>query len=234
MTASQKRDSVTLPPGDTVISQHRHSRSRWGCNEQSPLEISSGSIGITRSGEINRRTALPGCGVQVRTGADVVTHIGDCNDQAPTIASGLAIDGVVKVFRVGPVDGHQGQIAQILAAAPRSGPSHGKAIPPPAPLLRTKTHGAGHERESPSWFALPGRRNSGYRRQPAGWNHAAPCSPAGAAQTPFDTPWLRQYIRAPFHPGRGGGIGRRAGFRCQWGQPRGGSSPLLGTTKTAQ
>src|SRR5690606_4374416 len=28
---------------------------------------------------------------------------------------------------------------------------------------------------------------------------------------------------------RGGGIGRRAGFRCQWGQLRGGSSPLLGT-----
>ena len=27
----------------------------------------------------------------------------------------------------------------------------------------------------------------------------------------------------------GGGIGRRAGFRCQWGQPRGGSNPLLGT-----
>ena len=24
-----------------------------------------------------------------------------------------------------------------------------------------------------------------------------------------------------------GGIGRRAGFRCQWGQPRGGSSPLI-------
>ena len=29
---------------------------------------------------------------------------------------------------------------------------------------------------------------------------------------------------------RGGEIGRHAGFRCQWGQPRGGSSPLLGTT----
>src|SRR5690606_1103707 len=28
---------------------------------------------------------------------------------------------------------------------------------------------------------------------------------------------------------RGGGIGRRAGFRCQWGKLRGGSSPLLGT-----
>src|SRR6185436_11816561 len=27
----------------------------------------------------------------------------------------------------------------------------------------------------------------------------------------------------------GGGIGRRAGFRCQWGNTRGGSSPLLGT-----
>ena len=29
---------------------------------------------------------------------------------------------------------------------------------------------------------------------------------------------------------RGGGIGRRAWFRSMWGQPRGGSSPLLGTT----
>lgn len=28
---------------------------------------------------------------------------------------------------------------------------------------------------------------------------------------------------------RGGGIGRHASFRCLWGQPRGGSSPLLGT-----
>jgi hypothetical protein len=28
----------------------------------------------------------------------------------------------------------------------------------------------------------------------------------------------------------GGGIGRRAGFRCQWPQGRGGSSPLLGTS----
>lgn len=28
----------------------------------------------------------------------------------------------------------------------------------------------------------------------------------------------------------GGGIGRRAGFRCQWLNGRGGSSPLLGTT----
>lgn len=27
----------------------------------------------------------------------------------------------------------------------------------------------------------------------------------------------------------GGGIGRRASFRCWWGQPRGGSSPLPGT-----
>ena len=26
-----------------------------------------------------------------------------------------------------------------------------------------------------------------------------------------------------------GGIGRRAGFRCQWGQPRGGSNPLIRT-----
>src|SRR3954451_6725572 len=35
-------------------------------------------------------------------------------------------------------------------------------------------------------------------------------------------------------PGPGGGIGRRAGFRCQWLNGRGGSSPLLGTTlKTA-
>src|SRR5947199_6608713 len=34
--------------------------------------------------------------------------------------------------------------------------------------------------------------------------------------------------------GPGGGIGRRAGFRCQWLNGRGGSSPLLGTTlKTA-
>ena len=30
-------------------------------------------------------------------------------------------------------------------------------------------------------------------------------------------------------PRSGGGISRRAGFRCQWGQPRGGSSPLLST-----
>ena len=28
---------------------------------------------------------------------------------------------------------------------------------------------------------------------------------------------------------RGGGIGRRASFRCWWGQPRAGSSPALGT-----
>src|SRR5512143_275174 len=34
-------------------------------------------------------------------------------------------------------------------------------------------------------------------------------------------------LRAPCP---GGGIGRRAGFRCQWGNTRGGSSPLLGTT----
>ena len=27
-----------------------------------------------------------------------------------------------------------------------------------------------------------------------------------------------------------GGIGRRAGFRCQWGQPRGGSNPLIRTS----
>lgn len=27
---------------------------------------------------------------------------------------------------------------------------------------------------------------------------------------------------------RGGGIGRHAGFRCLWGNTRGGSSPLLG------
>src|SRR6185436_17213757 len=32
----------------------------------------------------------------------------------------------------------------------------------------------------------------------------------------------------------GGGIGRRAGFRCQWGNTRGGSSPLLGTTTVAE
>ena len=31
-------------------------------------------------------------------------------------------------------------------------------------------------------------------------------------------------------PRRGGGIGRRAWFRSMWRQPRGGSSPLLGTT----
>lgn len=28
---------------------------------------------------------------------------------------------------------------------------------------------------------------------------------------------------------RCGGIGRRDGFKIHWGQPRGGSSPLLGT-----
>src|SRR5690606_29922214 len=37
------------------------------------------------------------------------------------------------------------------------------------------------------------------------------------------------FLRLPAS-GRGGGTGRRAGFRCQWGKPRGGSSPLLGTT----
>src|SRR5690606_23955444 len=37
------------------------------------------------------------------------------------------------------------------------------------------------------------------------------------------------FVRLPA-PSRGGGTGRRAGFRCQWGKPRGGSSPLLGTT----
>src|SRR5690606_29438935 len=37
------------------------------------------------------------------------------------------------------------------------------------------------------------------------------------------------FVRLPA-PCRGGGTGRRAGFRCQWGKPRGGSSPLLGTT----
>src|SRR5262249_33973791 len=31
----------------------------------------------------------------------------------------------------------------------------------------------------------------------------------------------------------GGGIGRRAGFRCQWCKSRGGSSPLLGTSLRA-
>ncbi len=31
---------------------------------------------------------------------------------------------------------------------------------------------------------------------------------------------------------RGGGIGRRAGFRCQWPQGRAGSSPVLGTIGT--
>src|SRR6202795_1382957 len=31
-------------------------------------------------------------------------------------------------------------------------------------------------------------------------------------------------------PGPGGGIGRRAGFRCQWLNGREGSSPFLGTT----
>src|SRR5580658_9515160 len=31
----------------------------------------------------------------------------------------------------------------------------------------------------------------------------------------------------------GGGIGRRAGFRCQWCNSRGGSSPLLGTSLRA-
>ena len=28
---------------------------------------------------------------------------------------------------------------------------------------------------------------------------------------------------------RSGGTGRRAGLKIQWGQPRGGSSPLFGT-----
>ncbi len=32
--------------------------------------------------------------------------------------------------------------------------------------------------------------------------------------------------RQPDNTSGRGGIGRRAGFRCQWGQPRGGSSPL--------
>ena len=39
----------------------------------------------------------------------------------------------------------------------------------------------------------------------------------------------RKQLRIYRPPRSGGGIGRRAGFRCQWGQPRGGSSPLLST-----
>jgi hypothetical protein len=45
----------------------------------------------------------------------------------------------------------------------------------------------------------------------------------------FDRPSASQYIRPPSSACPGGGIGRRAGFRCQWGRLRGGSSPLLGT-----
>src|SRR5687768_12460931 len=42
------------------------------------------------------------------------------------------------------------------------------------------------------------------------------------------------YIAASRSDGRGpgGGIGRRAGFRCQWLNGREGSSPFLGTTPT--
>src|SRR5262245_26301942 len=45
-----------------------------------------------------------------------------------------------------------------------------------------------------------------------------------------DFPQVGAYSRPPR---RGGEIGRRAGFRCQWGKPRGGSSPLLGTNPSA-
>src|SRR3546814_12599378 len=40
---------------------------------------------------------------------------------------------------------------------------------------------------------------------------------------------LMETMPAPKHTCPGGGIGRRAGFRCQWPQGRDGSSPFLGT-----
>ena len=52
----------------------------------------------------------------------------------------------------------------------------------------------------------------------------------GALTKPERRP-MRPASRDPAErAGPGGGIGRRAGFRCQWLNGRGGSSPFLGTT----
>src|SRR5918912_3327010 len=47
----------------------------------------------------------------------------------------------------------------------------------------------------------------------------------------LDLPHCFEYIGPPLRrAGRSGGIGRHARFRVWWGQPRGGSSPLFGTS----
>jgi hypothetical protein len=56
ITASKKRERVTLPSRFTYSSQVMQSRSTCGLMEQSPLESTSGSIGMTRSGKY---TELP-------------------------------------------------------------------------------------------------------------------------------------------------------------------------------
>src|SRR5690606_14767674 len=73
-------------------------------------------------GEVHRVAALDRLGVQRRTDLDVVRHVGDghvelpaTGEQLPAAAVLLAVDGVVEVARVFPVDGDEGQVAQVDA-----------------------------------------------------------------------------------------------------------------------
>ena len=66
-------------------------------------------------GEIDRVAALTGLGVEGAAGAHIGRNIGDTDQELPTLGAALAIDGVVEVARIGPVDGDQGELAEIRA-----------------------------------------------------------------------------------------------------------------------
>jgi len=72
--------------------------------------------GLHGLGEIIGVAPLQGLLVQGRALGHVVGHVGDGHPQAVAPGDFLHVDGVVEVPGLGPVDGHEGHLAQILAS----------------------------------------------------------------------------------------------------------------------
>ena len=69
--------------------------------------------------EVHGRRARAGLRIEARAHAHVVAHVGDGHHQPPApAAQPLGVHRIVEVPGVFTVDGHERQIAQILAALP--------------------------------------------------------------------------------------------------------------------
>ena len=63
--------------------------------------------------EVDRVAALEGLAVQGAVGLDIGRDVGDADQELPALGGRLAVDGVVEVPGIGPVDGHQWELAQV-------------------------------------------------------------------------------------------------------------------------